>query len=501
MSYSWSVTARYNYYARLYDHYVLYSNVIIVASACNTDLTYHRIFAPAISYNVIAVGTYHLGNGTYTSDTSDDKMTQECGFENEGYAEKPDVVVPGRATSYATPILASCISLLLQLKPSLGLYPQAVKAIVLASCHHKVLPANDGEPIETMYDGITEHQGAGAFNLWSMVSIVCQGTYGVGTVTNGTTQNSIRFVQPYYGANCMNISLTWLVTTDLENKAYTNDEILTIANEHNLDLFLYRNNSQIGVSTLSNSSTEMVYVDLTSRNNYEIRIQRGTEVNNTDIKYGYAYSTNNTYIKPITKEGIYRIKSLEDGRYMTLDPTSKEIKLQDYTNSNTQYWIIKEDNAFQVSSAYESTSGIINRGNAIGTDNKAILGTSTLNFSIFDWEDDIESGSLGAVEFYTYISGGNRYNISFVDNYVTLSTLVSSSEKRFWMLERVNYQKGDVNIDGEFTETDILMMSAYLSGSLAFNNMQKFLADVNNDGIISISDSTELEKLIDMLYR
>ncbi|MBQ7999915.1 MAG: hypothetical protein IJ298_01695 [Ruminococcus sp.] len=492
---------RYNYYARLCDHYVLYNNVVIIASACNNDPDYHRIFAPAISYNVIAVGTYHLGGDTYTSDISDDKMTEACGYDNVGYAEKPDIIVPGGSTSYASPILTSCISLMFQLKPSLNIYPQAVKAIVLASAHHKVLPARESDGTETMHDGITEHQGAGAFNLWSMISIVCQGTYGVRTMSSGTTQNSIRFVQPYYGAESMNVSLTWLVTTDTTgNDAYANDEILEISNNHNLDMYVYRNTSQIGVSNLANSSTEMVYVDLTSRSNYEIRVQRGTDVNNIDIKYGYAYSTDNSYITPITKEGIYRIKNYEDGRYMTLDISNNEIKLEDYSNSNSQYWIINQNFAYQISSAYEQTPGIINRGSSFGTGNKAILGTSYLNFSILEWEDNsIELGNYGFSEIYTYI-GGNRFVLSYFDDYVTMSSMENSSEKKYWLLEKVNYKKGDVNIDGEFTEEDINLISSYLNDSVVFNNMQSFLADVDDNGVIDTSDATAIESLIDKLY-
>lgn len=81
-----------------------------------------------------------------------------------------------------------------------------------------------------------------------------------------------------------------------------------------------------------------------------------------------------------------------------------------------------------------------------------------------------------------------------------MSALASSSDTRFWLLEKVNYQKGDVDMDGEFTQDDIDLISSYINESVTFNNMQSFLADVDDNGVINISDAKAIESLIDKLY-
>lgn len=485
-----------------YDHIVSKHNVTIVASACNNDDGF-KLYAPGLCYNTIMVGAYYLGTDSddtpiYNEELNDDRVTPITGYVNTGSAEKPDVMMPGTYTSHATPILTGCIALILQLKPSLAAYPQAIKAIVLASCHRKVLPAREGED-ESIYDGITEHQGAGAPDIWSMMAIVCQGTYGVGIIDSSTTQKTIRFTQPSYGATNMNISLTWLKNNSYEEgESHTNSSLLDEGENVNLNMYVYRNGSLLKSSTLSNSSTEMTYFTLNSSYlDYEVRINK-ISTTTEDVRYGFAYSTDNMLMTEETNEGVYRLKNLETDTYLTLDASTGELKHQSYADSSIQEWIVRQSAGCQISSAYGNTQGIINRSStALNTNNyKAVIGNNTLNFSMLKWYNNPTLGNKGGVVLYSYIVGTQIF-LDYYSNYVTFSSGTSNStDSKIWMLEKVNYVRGDTNADGSYNAKDATLIQKYLSNTETLNNLQLFLADANYDGSVTIQDSTYIQKQI-----
>ncbi len=489
---------------RWYDHIISQHSVTIVASACNTASSL-RVYAPGLSYNTIMVGAYYLGmdsdgNADYTSELSDDIVTPETGYVNTGYAEKPDVMMPGKSTSYATPILTSCIALILQIKPSLAAYPQAIKAIVLASCHRKVLPAREGEA-ESIYEGITEHQGAGALDFCTMMCIVSQGTYGIGRISASKNQAIRRFVMPSYNSDSMNVSLTW-IREGTEND--TDTDVSTYSNV-NLDLYVYRNGQEVGSSTIGTSntkksSTEMAYFALDDSNsNYEIRINDADSYNGV-VRYGYAYSTNEAYITPAKEEGIYYIRNYYTDKYLTLNTSTNETNMSDFTGGNNQQWVIKgSENDYEIYPAHYSFSNKLNFGTQVGSNPyyKSVLGTNDLNLSIKSWETDTTLEPDAYI--FTTTSGGSNNIMSYTYStgiFIRSTSAPTINMYRMWVLEDINYRKGDANSNGSITIQDVTAIQEYLSHTAVFNNMQEFLADANADGVVNIHDVSYIQRLL-----
>lgn len=492
---------------KYFDHIVSYHHITVVAAVHNNSSS-GKIFAPALGYNVIGVGAYHLGDQStiFTPEFEDDKMTQLSGYINTDCAEKPDVVLPGGSTSYATPILTSCIALMLQLKPSLASYPQVVKAIVLASCHDKVLSSDNGEPTETIHSGITEKQGAGAFDLWSMFSIVSQGTYGVGRLSASKDQAVRRFVMPKYKSNSyMNISLTWIKQNYIkdEESDHITDNI-EAGPDVNLDLYIYRNGQQVGSSTIGTtntkkSSTEMTYIALDDSNwDYEIRINDVDSYNGV-IRYGYAYSTSDSYITPATEEGVYYIRNYASDKYLTLNTSTSETEMSNFTGANNQQWVLKgTTDDYEIYPAHYSASKKINFGSQVGSNPyyKSVLGTSDLNLSLKSWESDTTLEPDAYV--FTSISGGSNNIMSYTSLtgvFVRSATESVINIYRMWVLEDINYQNGDVNMDGDIDITDATEIEKGLANTITLSNAQRLLGDANYDGRVSIQDATYIRKL------
>ena len=55
---------------------------------------------------------------------------------------------------------------------------------------------------------------------------------------------------------------------------------------------------------------------------------------------------------------------------------------------------------------------------------------------------------------------------------------------------------GDINLDGEFSVADLVLMQKYLLGAENFNKKQFAAADLNNDGNADIYDMIRLRKMI-----
>lgn len=530
----WAISNSYEYYigwTDWADHIVAQHGVTIVAAVGNTvSDTFNPkgyIYPPASGYNVIGVAAYQIGHEiyedgstqyTYTLDKSDDIMTMSSAYTdaysgNTG-AQKPDVIMPappaGGATSLATPILTSSIALMFQLKPSLSVYPQAVKAIVLASCHRKVLSSFNGEPDETIYDGITSRQGAGAPDVFAMASIVCQGTYGVGRIKENRNQAIRRFMLPDNDSLNANVSITWLMENNYSTEEdHENETGLHHGDVVNLSLSVYRNGMLVGQpSDLSNSSTEMLYFELDStKTNYEIRINESETYLGT-VRYGYAYCTDKPYMAPATEDGIYYIRNYYTDNYLTLDTVSNEIIMTSFTGNDNQKWIIRQRNTggYEIYPGYSNVEGKINFGSQVGNNPyyKSIIGSSNLDLNIFSWETDSTLEPDAYV--FTSTSDGNHNIMSYT--YSTGVFVRSTNEPtvnmhRMWVLEDINYRQGDANMDGVLNVQDATYIGTALAASDGidnFSNLQIVLCDADYSGSINVKDVTRIQKIVAQMY-
>ena len=64
------------------------------------------------------------------------------------------------------------------------------------------------------------------------------------------------------------------------------------------------------------------------------------------------------------------------------------------------------------------------------------------------------------------------------------------------MFRKINFRTGDANLDGIFDINDAYIINKYSIGITNLNSIQKFLADFNNDGVINILDSTEIQRML-----
>ncbi len=497
-----------------YDHLVSHHNVTVVASAGNAgDGSIHpdypneiqyRIASPAMGNNVIAVGAYKVySSGNFLNSSSSYKNTN--GTSVTQGIEKPDVVMPANSyidnggTSYAAPVLTAMIAQVLELKPSLAAFPQAIKAIVLASCHRKVIQSETMGGPETMGEGITERQGAGAPDAWTMASIICQGSYGIGVLNDSST--NINFVQPPYGAENMNVSVAWIKenthanTSNLECGT-TNDVVS--APSYNLDLQVVSSVGTAKSSTLPYSSTEMCYLPLSSTDfRYQIRLTNNTSTT-ASVRYGYAWSTDNMRAAPLSDKGVYYIKNVDSGKYITYTETNgtaqvtlSEISTTSVDNSVYQ-WVIEGLNFIP---GCETEKLYLAQGTtAVGTSRLASLDDEEQEWYPL-YNDD---GTVSYVNAsFNRILSYNGDNVVW-DRFSLTSTPTSAQK---WYLEKNSYIVADANADGAFSEAedsvnlDARFIQQCLSGVRTATNVQAFLSDANRDGVVDIFDATRVQEI------
>lgn len=483
------------------DHISEYHSVLFVKSAGNNESNENkRITSPGLAYNAITVGAYYdCEDGEKPSIKTDSLYTYSCyknSVADKSGCEKPDVVMPatfnGGGTSNAAPYLAGTIALMYELNPVISNEPCIMKAIVLASCHRKVTQyevSNSGfltGKQETMEQGLTDRQGAGAPDAFTMASIISQGTYGNGIVKDNNS--GIVFYQPKGDSNFVNVSITW--QKELEKLvSHETDRYLVDKDITNLDMRIFNGNEEIKKSCLTNSSSEMCYFEMKNNNNYKVEITGDSSSIGT--KYAYAWSTNESYLEPIKSDGIFYLKNQETGQYLEFDDESLIARAIDteYNNlSMKNMWLMKEDsndNLFEI-----KTCSLLNEKGLFGQKNCEVSLQDLLSkFNKIDNKD-------GTVSFVDSNSTGilscDKGKVSILDYN---DADVSDSEK--WVLEKVNIRKGDVNIDGQVDIKDATKLLKLIKSNEKINgNILKYLSDVNYDGVVDQKDCDKLVKII-----
>lgn len=471
-----------------------------------------------LAENVITVGAYEIVTDPISNESIYRRKNYRWKNADEYLAtplyacEKPDVLMPCSfnygATSTAAPAMAAVIALLMELKPSLKTQPETVKAIVLASCHTKAEPsALPNEPTETMSSGIperehtgsassiSEYQGAGIPNAWTMVKTICQHTYGCGTLTQ-SSPNLIRIVQPSYGASNINFSLSWLRDAEETNTGHFIDDDITLSNAADLKLKVYNNNNQIACSDLINSSTEMCYVPILNNygNNYCLKV---THDNYTLVRYGYAWSTDNMRLFNETDSGLYYLRNYYSfgTKYLMKDSANakgiiSQPSATTYTLASDYEWIFKTGSNSSCSLQSTSGSGLDYLG--VGSYYSSTLHNTALFDSLCSLRYRLNDDGTVSIfnSNYTKILRASNTK-AFWNNYVDNQTI---HEREKWYFDRINFLKGDLDTDGSVDITDVTRLQRHIlfepddDDYYATNKTQEYLADFNGDNTVDAGD-------------
>ncbi len=141
---------------RAFDHYARARFRLFVVAAGNNDALcpFDDVSSPAKGWNALAVGAYDDHNDP---NWSNDEMADFSCWDNpdspSGDHEKPEVVAPGVSitgiemngnlgtedgTSFAAPQVAGLAALLIDRNSSLTIWPEASRAIIMASATHNI---------------------------------------------------------------------------------------------------------------------------------------------------------------------------------------------------------------------------------------------------------------------------------------------------------------------------------------------------------------------------
>lgn len=484
----------YNYWSKYTDYVIANASQTVVCATGNNSSSY--ILNPSSSYNCIAVNGF-----VDTFDGQPQELLNDYSYNHGSGCFKPDVIGPSlnNGTSTATPYIAGMIALMYQYKPSLAAFPELTKAILMGSCHRKCSKLLIGNTIsdlntETMAAGLTTREGAGIPDMYRMISIISQHTYGNGVLNSGNNYaRTINILQPNYNSSNMNFSMAYLQTNVPSGSASgTRDDYdLTITN-----------NGSTFYSNLGNSSTEMIYKALSTDPNYQVNIHKYSG-NTLQVRYGYAWSTDKErYFNNYGEEGVFYLKNYNSNFYLSRDTSTNRAVQSSFTNSMNFIWVLDCLSSSSTSYAIKNANILSNGlglGSLISTNN--YYAQEGNNASVSNISVDYNS-STGTYTFKRIVNG-STYALGIYSQSTSSGASANwmpysaNNASQKWYLETVNYRSGDANHDGAMTQMDTtIVQQHYTYIAPISNNLDMYLADVNKDNSIDVGDAVLISQII-----
>jgi hypothetical protein len=268
---------------RFYDGVVINNYRTVVPAAGNEadgcGSGTGNVLEPAKAYNVITVGNFDDKNTTSWSGDAMDPCSswRDPSSSHAGGREKPEVSAPGYSinstttaspwtggigsgTSYAAPMVTGVAALMMQRNTALQAWPEAVKAILMATAWHNI----EGSARLSEYDG-----AGGVVALWAddVVRRYGGSDFGGQSYTCSTaTSLDVKTIY-FYGGRRTRVVIAW--DNDPNYAAYTS--------RPGADLELWIVNAS-GALVVSSASWENTYeiVDFTpsSSGYYKIRVYK-----------------------------------------------------------------------------------------------------------------------------------------------------------------------------------------------------------------------------------
>lgn len=263
---------------RYLDHVVRYDGVTVVAAAgnlaCNGGPGY--VTSPGLGFNVLSVGAFDDRNTATNSNPGwNDDIMWDCSCWKDpaslhGDREKPELVAPGvniistnssrgfssdTGTSLAAPHVTGAAALLMEKKSDLTVWPEEVRAVLMASAVHNLEGATR----------LSEYDGAGGIDLALALLILNNNWSNHGTFTSSDFPISITFSA--LRGQRIRFAIAWDSTPELRHPP-TTDFLLA-----DLDLFIYSPNGSIVASSASyDNAYEIVDFNAPSSGTYTAQI-------------------------------------------------------------------------------------------------------------------------------------------------------------------------------------------------------------------------------------
>lgn len=429
------------YIVQWYDALISAYGIPLIASAGNgyeSDVC--RVKSPSCGYNTISVGTYKVDTGRmldYRYNPADIAYLVRY---------KPDIIAAGSDTSTAAAFVSGIAALMTQLDYRIAANPALMKAILMASCHSKAMPCSEDEPVETMFDGLTQKQGAGKVDAYKALSIVLMGTYSTGRVSPSTS-NTIDLSFP--NDTNVNVSLVWLrqnIFPYEEGPGTSNSGNTTVVPLQELSLSVANNGNVLKTSNVTNSGKQLVYFSADEDAEYNVSITK-TASNNTFTVYACAWSAS----------------------------TQKELASAQVSG--------KMAKGQQISAVAQCNDGTIAGANEVD----------------YQWQSSTDGNTwvniVGAVSgSYTLTSQEFNKYVRCVISPKTESGVLPLDVIAESDLKVIVY--GDSNLNGTVNSKDATAVQKYLANILTFTEDQKRASDVDGDGIVTAQDSTLIQNYL-----